>query len=792
MFKFLPVLLCFCLFYEIEAQSLKITLKDKNKEPLLGATVQAIRVSDSFSLNAVSDKDGLVQFLTLGTGIYTIYSNYIGFKEDITNISIEKKAYQLTIILEESALDLGEVTIVAKRPLISQEDDKMIIDPEPLAASSMSTLEVLEKTPGLFVDQDGNIFLNSASPAIVYINGREQKMSAQDIASILRSLPPGNIQKIEVLRTPSAKYDAASSGGIVNVVLKKGVKIGQHGSVNSSMNQGNFGNQSLGFNLNNGGNHQSSYLNLNYLKRDGLDELNSSRNGALNSLIIQNAKTRTPGSQAFLGFGYNREIRKLWNVNADTRINVNGNQSDAKNITTIQSAENQIISENLNTINNQNDFLSINQDLGLNIKKDSVGFEWDSKVSFTYNLTNAAQYYSSSFSSPVTQMIEGNGDALQNRKFLLTQTDLAFNLPWSIKMESGFKGTFQQFTSRSDYFIKVNSLNKIDPIRTNSFNYKENITAAYFQFSKSIPGNLRIKTGLRAENTLMDGKQKIPFDTGFLIQRLDFFPYLYISKPIFKIANYELNAFLIYRRTLNRPDYQNLNPAIRYVDQYFYETGNPAIKPQFTDNIEANISFDNMPIFAVGRNYISDIFSNVVYQDKTNTNVLVRTFDNVGKNKETYFRLIAAIPPGGKYFFVLGTQYNLSEYDGIYENKPLTFTRGSWRFFTFHQIKLFKETKININGFLLLRGQQNFYELETFGQLNISVNHSFLNKKLMISLSGNDVLRSMVTRFSLQQGNVFTEGDRYGDNRRIGLNVRYAFGIQKKEPKQGLIPNDFD
>jgi hypothetical protein len=122
----------------------------------------------------------------------------------------------------------------------------------------------------------------------------------------------------------------------------------------------------------------------------------------------------------------------------------------------------------------------------------------------------------------------------------------------------------------------------------------------------------------------------------------------------------------------------------------------------------------------------------------------------------------------------------------------LTFTRGSWRFFTFHQIKLFKETKININGFLLLRGQQNFYELETFGQLNISVNHSFLNKKLMISLSGNDVLRSMVTRFSLQQGNVFTEGDRYGDNRRIGLNVRYAFGIQKKEPKQGLIPNDFD
>ena len=792
MFKILSVFCCFCLFLELDAQTLKITIKDKNKDPLTGATVQVIRVSDSLTFNEVSDVNGQAQFLKLETGIYTIYTNYIGFKENVSNLRVEKKAYQLDIILEESALDLGEVTIVAKRPLISQEDDKMIIDPEPLAASSMSTLEVLEKTPGLFVDQDGNIFLNSASPAIVYINGREQKMSAQDIASILRSLPPGNIQKIEVLRTPSAKYDAASSGGIVNVVLKKGVKIGQNGSINSSMNQGNFGNQSAGFNLNNGGENQSSYLNLNYLKRDGLDELNSSRNGSLNSLIIQNAKTRTPGSQAFLGFGYNREIRKSWNINTDTRINVNGNKSDAENVTSIQSAEKQIISNNVNAIQNNNDFLSVNQDLGLNVKKDSIGFEWDTKVSFTYNLTNAAQLYSSSFSSPVSQMIEGNGDAMQNRKFLLTQTDLTFNLPWSVKMESGFKGTFQQFTSQADYFIKVNSLNTLDPVRTNSFNYKENITAAYFQFSKPLPGNLRVKTGLRAESTRMDGQQKIPYDTSFLIQRLDFFPYLYVSKPIFKIANYELNAFLIYRRTLNRPDYQNLNPAIRYVDQYFYETGNPALKPQFTDNIEANISFDNMPVFAVGRNYISDIFSNVVYQDKTNTNVLVRTFDNVGKNKETYFRLIAAIPPGGRYFFVLGTQYNLSEYDGIYENKPLTFTRGSWRFFTFHQIKLFKETKVNINGFLLLRGQQNFYELETFGQLNVSVNQSFYNKKLTISLSGNDILRTMVTRFSLQQGNVFTQGDRYGDNRRIGLNIRYAFGIQKKETRQGIIPNDFD
>ena len=133
MLKFLPLLFSFFLLEQVNAQSLKISVKDKNKEPLMGATVQLIRAGDSLTLNEVTDLGGLAQFLKIASGIYTIYANYIGFKENVSTIRIEKKSYSIDILLEESALDLGEVTIVAKRPLISQEDDKMIIDPEPLA-----------------------------------------------------------------------------------------------------------------------------------------------------------------------------------------------------------------------------------------------------------------------------------------------------------------------------------------------------------------------------------------------------------------------------------------------------------------------------------------------------------------------------------------------------------------------------------------------------------------------------------------------------------------------------------
>jgi iron complex outermembrane receptor protein len=124
--------------------------------------------------------------------------------------------------MKESQSSISEVKITGRKPLVRQEDDKTIIDPEPIANTSTNSYELLEKTPGIFMDQDGNIYLSSATPATVYINGREQRMSASDIASILKNLPPTAIQKIEILRSPSAKYDASSSGGIVNVVLKKG------------------------------------------------------------------------------------------------------------------------------------------------------------------------------------------------------------------------------------------------------------------------------------------------------------------------------------------------------------------------------------------------------------------------------------------------------------------------------------------------------------------------------------------------------------------------------------------
>jgi len=153
-------------------------------------------------------------------------------------------------------------------------------------------------------------------------------------------------------------------------------------------------------------------------------------------------------------------------------------------------------------------------------------------------------------------------------------------------------------------------------------------------------------------------------------------------------------------------------------------------------------------------------------------------------------RFMAGIPPGGKYFFAIGGQYNMNEFVGIYNNEYLNYSRDSWRIFTFHSLNLFKQTKLTVMGFMMLHGLQNFYELENFGQLNFGLSQTLFNKKLTVSISGRDILKTMKTKFSINQGDISTTGDRYSDNQRFGINIRYNFGMKKKEDRKGFMPNE--
>lgn len=787
------LLLCFSLMLSAFAfaQNVPVSIKlaDQKGETLAFATVTVMPVADTTAKqNKLADSSGTVVFDLAQNTIYVVRASSVNYEPLEKTINIKPDAASFRFVLQPSSKSLNNIIVTATRPLLRQEDDKTIVDPEQLANASTNAYEIMEKTPGLFVDQDGNIYLSSTTPARVYINGREQRMSAADIATILKSLPPNAISSIEIMRTPSAKYDASGSGGVVNVILRKGIRIGLTGSVNAGLNQGRYGNQFVGFNLNNNSGKLSNYINVQASKRASFEELITDRRFAADTILNQSALTRYPANSYYIGYGFNYALSDKWEVNYDGRLSYNIGKTNTANESTIRKiSSNQVAGSNIAYINNIAKSYSINQGFNLKYKIDSAGSEWTTDLAFTYSPNNTDQVFTTNNLMPVTSVANGDARIENDLQFFSAATNLSKKLAGMVTVETGLKTTVVSFANNNNYFSSTNGNRVKDNIRTGAYNYKENINAAYLQASKNFNGII-LKLGTRVENTNMNGAQLVPRDTSFSINRTDFFPYIYLSRNLMKIAGYDLRAYLVYRRTISRPAYENLNPSPRYIDPYLFESGNPSLRPQFTQNYEANISVDERPIIAVGVNETNDIFNQVVYQADSNRSQAYRTYVNLGKNKETYFRALGALPPGGKYFFVAGVQYNHNHYQGSYENKPLEFRRGSWRIFTYHNLKLSPNTNLSLNGFMFLKGQIQFYELSTFGQLNMHLSQQFLQKKLTVSISAQDLFYTNQNEFVLTQGSINATGLRRSDTRRFGLNLRYNFGIRKKE--ENKIPDN--
>ena len=614
------------------------------------------------------------------------------------------------------------------------------------------------------------------------------RMSTADVATMLKSLPPNSISKIEILKTPSAKYDANSSGGIVNVVLKKGVKIGMTGSINGGFQQGTYGNQFIGFNLNNNTGKKTSTFNFNYGKRNSYEKIITNRIFNTDSILGQKAFTKYPGNTLYTAFGITWELGKKWELTYDGSLNYNNFHNSSGNDNSIEKISiSQLLSNSINNVNNDGHSLSLGSGFETKYKIDSIGSEWTNDVFYTHTNNKSDQGFTTNYYSPIVRFFSGDGTADNERHHFTARSDLKLKMKNKFTFESGVQSTIHSVMNVTNYFREANGVRTKDLSRTNTFDYNQNINAFYLQGAKTIGKDFVAKFGTRLENTNIKGQQTIPDDTSFSIHRTDLFPYIYLSKSLMKIAGYDLRAYLVYRRTISRPNYEQLNPFNRYVDEFLTETGNPSLRPQFNQNYEANVSVDERPILAVGINDTKDIFTNVVYQSDTSQSQAYRTYDNLGENKEWYFRGLGAIPPGGRYFFVLGAQYNHNFYQGLYENKPLSFKKGTWTFFTYQTFKIDKRSVITLNGFLRLKGQQQFYELSTFGALNTSVNRKFLKEKLIVTVSLSDMFATNKNEFSLKQGSVDASGFRQSDTRRFGINLRYSFGIRKKEENTNMF-----
>lgn len=772
--------------------TLQVFLKSAKNDSVNNLTLQLYLLPDTLLVKTQVVHHNSASFTVKKFSKYIVRVSGIGFENAERSVGIADKPVAISFLLKRNIKGLANVVVVSKKPLVKQEDDKTIVDAEVLANSSTNAYEVLEKTPGTIVDQDGNVYLNSMTPATVYINGREMKLSSEDLASLLKSLPAGSVSKIEILRNPSAKYDAASSGGIVNIVLKKGVKLGSNGSINAGVFQGVYSTQTGGFNINKSAGKINSYLSYQFTGRKNYEELNSDRLIETDSSVLaQRSYTTYPSVNNYLGGGVDIAFTKKFNVAYDLRLSSTNSQSSATNPITIYNDLTQaILGKNQSDINNKNNTLFIANNILSKYKIDSAGSEWTMEFDYNYFRNSNNQFYNNYYYLPAKPTVSGDGENKSYKNIFTLQTDLILKLPKNLTLETGFKATISNSNNSALYFLDTASgIRQADAYQTNTFKYRETISAAYLQLARTFYG-FTLKPGLRLETTDINGRQLVPKDTTVTIKRTDLFPYVFLRHKLFKLFGVGLVANAIYRRSIKRPYYEILNPYPKYVDQYLFDVGNPRLRPQFTTNYELNVTFNDFPVLAFGINQTKDVFNNVTYQDDI-TKITYRTYDNLGKSREFYFRGLAGIPPGGKYFFYMGAQYNYNEYEGFYENQPLDYKHGSWLFFMFQELKVTSTLTLDVQGFMRTKALQNFYVLNNFGGLFLSVNKSMLKKKANIILSLNDALKTNHVSFILKQGNVNAEGSRINDTHRLGITFRYNFGLSKpKENKEFGTPVD--
>lgn len=769
-----------------QQHKLTIHIADENNKPL-DATAVLYRLPDSVSV-ASKAAQAIAIFEVTSYTSYHLILTASGRTTVSKDINIANADVELFLQMTKATTTLSDFTVIAKKPLIREEDDKTIVDPAPLVNTSTNAFEVLEKTPGAIVDQDGNIYLSSTTPATVFINGREMKLSSADLASLLKSLPANSISKIEILRTPSAKYDAASSGGIVNIVLKKGVRLGSSGSVNLAYFQGVYSTATAGFTFNKGADKTRSYISYQYTKKNSFEELISNRFFDVDqSQVSQQSYTTYPVNTHYISGGTDVSLNKSWTLGYDTRWNSNTNESRADNsIDVLRQGTGNILGKTSSIINNETSSYYWTNSISSKYKVDTSGSEWTSSVDYNIFRNNNEQRYNNLQNIPTISAISGDGTGNNSKQIFNLQTDLVWKLPGKYTLELGFKNNTSKSNNVTQYYVDSGKgTRQVDLFQTNTYQYNERISAAYVQVSKTFLGFV-LKPGLRMEHTDITGRQLVPGDTSFAIKRTDLFPYVYLKHKLFSIFNQPLMASAIYRKSIRRPYYESLNPYRRFIDQFLYESGNPSLRPQFTTNYEFSVTFNDIPVAAVGVNQTSDIFSNVIYQDDK-TKIAFRTFDNLGRNKEIYARLIAGVPPGGKYFFYIGGVYNYNEYRGFFQNQPFDYNIGSITLFTFHEVKLTPTFIFNTQAFFRSRALQNFYELKNFGGMVVSFNKSLLKRKANLILSVNDVFRTNYNRFTFNRNSQYVEGTRINDTRRVGVTLRYNFGIKaKEERKQGF------
>lgn len=769
---------------QLSAQQGNITgrLIDENNNIIAYVNVRLLSIPDSAFINGtLSDSLGNFNLSNPGNGSYILNFNSIGFISTYSGIftlndQFEDKSFHNIILKQDSKL-LKEANVSSLRPAVIHKADRMVITIEGTALAAGNTaFEVLAKSPGIFIDGEGNIRLNGKSGVTIMIDNKLTYLNATELRNLLESMPAENLKDIEIISNPSAAYDAEGTSGILNLNLKKNTQRGMNGSVysNGNYNFTQFG-MASGGNINFKTSKWNSFLNLDFSRRVGGREATFTRvfYAEDQSTYFDQVATGNWRSQGIpsvrAGTDYN--INERHSVGIMTYIVNNSNRNDFLTETYLSNSPGQpymfINADNYS----HNKFENYSGNLHYAGKLDTSG----KKITADLDYIRIRHHSESNFYNYFTTLT----DNFTTTDFLYTKIPSGFDiyaaksdltLPFSekLKLESGIKASRVISDNDSRFYFNNDSLVP-DPLRTNHFIYTENIYAVYLNFSGRLSPKLSWQAGLRAEMTESTGEQVIT-DEITNRQYTDFFPSVFLQQEVSK--NYDISYS--YGRRLHRPHYGELNPFIFYRDPYTKIQGNPFLRPEYshvfgiTQNIKKtyNISLEliltkdeiaELPYLEVEEATTIYFTGNV--DETRSANLTVTVPFQIIKNWET-----------NNTFNLIHDRYSLYQNNEKLINEELFYMVQSQ-----HTMVLPKDYRIELNMAYRGPGAYGLYHLGPQWWVNAAIKKQFLSKKLEVTAGITDIFKSQRLVFTTDIGDNINEFDQYFRNRRITLSFRYNF-----------------
>ena len=775
-----------CLSQICFAQTLKGTIQDGSSKGIPFASVSLLKADKSIAKTTVADEQGHYLFEKIAVGNYALAVFSVGFAKYESQV-FELKANQFqNFILQETTTQLNEIQVVAKRPFVEQQLDRTVVNvANSIVGSGSTALEVLTKAPNVTVDfQKEQIELRGKEGTIVMIDGKQSYLSGSDLVAMLRGMLSDNIDKIEIITNPSAKYDAAGNSGIINIKLKKNTAFGTNGLLSLGGGSGGHYRSRAGLQLN----HRTEKLNLfaNYSGNKGqnffeLDLFRNQPDGNQRNLVKEfthlifddeghNLKTGidySPTKNTIVGIVWTG----FWNKHKqDGEASFDARRSESSPVylqtsthkTQGEPSKNQLVNVNFLRTFKNNSQLSVDLDYG-KFNKD-----------FDNNLLTETLVLTGDVARPVPNL---NNYAQTEVLIKTAKADYNVALSKVWKLETGIKIANVETTNQ--IVLKTGEMAStmvLDPTLSSDFIYTENVTAAYLNFSGSI-NKLTLQAGLRAENTHSVATLSVPKQER-VRDYLNWFPSLFISKPL----SDKQTLILSYSHRINRPNYQYLNPAKSFINLFTFSQGNIDQIPQYTHALELRYALKNGFSASLSANYIKDFVmpvNSVIEGDK-----LRRLYQNIGNVNGYSLTLNQPITITKQWQMqaMMTGFYDTFNYE--YEEKNWTPHNLSARLSINNGFMFGKGWTAELNGWVNSPTVKAVQKSTWLGMVDLGLQKAVL-PQAKLKLSVQNVFFNLLDNNTIVTPNSFQSAIVNMDSRVAMLNFSYTFGNQKvKDSRQ--------